>query len=185
MSNGFGQSPKKQSAQGTVYGGPTIQTSEGTVYNGPAVPPRGGVYNGAGAGTANPALGSLSRLKTPSANAGARKGAGIFYVIAGFTALRTLLLFLGVQQLTLGANRMFAGDMQSVLIINGLIVGIFLALGVFTGKGSKLALMIGMLLYAADLALLFIGDASANIVYIVVHVLFLLYLFSAYRQFAD
>src|SRR5215475_11276791 len=70
MSNGFGQSPKKQAAgQGTVFGGPTIQTSEGTVYNGPVVPPRGGAYNGAAAGTAYPGHGSISHLKTPAASA--------------------------------------------------------------------------------------------------------------------
>jgi hypothetical protein len=179
MSNGFGQNPKSQ----TVYGGPTIQTKEGTVYNGPVA--GGPVYQGPAATTPyNPSLQAL-RSAPRAVNAGARKGSNIFYVIAGFTAVRTLLLFAGVQQLTLGANRMVAGDPQSILMVNGLIIAIFVALGIFTRRGSKTTLLIGMLLYAADTVLLLIGDASANAIYIGVHALFLYYLFSAYRQFAD
>lgn len=176
---GFGQNSKSQ----TVYDGPTIQTSEGTVYNGPV--PGGTVYQGSAPTTAyNPALQAL-RSARPTVNVGARKGASIFFVIAGFTALRTLLLFAGVQQLTLGANRMVADDPRSILIVNGLIIAIFVGLGIFTRLGSKMALMIGMLLYAADTVLLLIGDAGGNVVFIGIHVLFLYYLFNAYRQFAD
>lgn len=178
--------------KGTVYDGP-LPPAKGTVYNGPSVPPAGGtVYNGptpGGTGYSGPAGGATTpRYSTgaaPAINVGAKKGANIFYVIAGFTALRTALLFTGVQQLTLGANRMFAGDTTSILMVNAVVIGIFVVLGVFTQRGKKAALLIGMALYAIDTVLLLIGDAAANVIYIGVHVLFIYYLFNAYRQFAD
>lgn len=178
--------------KGTVYNGPPLP-AKGTVYNGPSVPPAGStVYNGPAPGAtmySGPAAGATttrySAGAAPAINVGAKKGANIFYVIAGFTALRTVLLFTGVQQLTLGANRMVAGDPTSILIVNAVVIGIFLALGVFTQRGSKVALLIGMGLYAIDTVLLLMGDAAANIIYIGVHVLFIFYLFNAYRQFAD
>jgi len=168
-------------AKGTVYNGPSVPATGGTVYNGPT---QGGtVYGGAAPAATTPRY-SAGPAAT-SINIGAKKGASLFYVIAGFTALRTILLFTGVQQLTLGANRMFAGDTTSILMVNAVVIGIFVALGVFTQRGNKVALMIGMALYAIDMALLLIGDAAGNIIYIVVHALFLYYLFNAYRQFAD
>jgi hypothetical protein len=189
-SGGFGQGPKKETvysgpvpgSQGTVYGGPTTNTTEGTVYNGPG---SGSVYQGpTSASGYGPAMQSV-RQGTPSVNAGARKGAGIFFVISAFTALRTILLFAGVQQLTLGANRIAEGDIQLILIINVVVIAIFVTLGVLTKRGSKTALLIGMLLYGADLVLLLVSNAGANVIYIVVHGLFLFYLFNAYRQFTD
>jgi hypothetical protein len=168
-------------AKGTVYNGPSVPPAGGTVYNGPA--PGGTVYNGPAAGATTSRY--AARPGATAVHAGAKRGASIFYVIAGFTALRTVLLFMGVQQLTLGANRMVAGDTTSILTVNVVIIGIFVALGAFTQRGHKLALLIGMALYAVDTALLLLGDISANVVYIGLHVLFLYYLFSAYRQFAD
>jgi hypothetical protein len=178
--------------KGTVYNGP-LPPAKGTVYNGPSVPPAGGtVYNGptpGGTVYSGSAAGATTRRYSTGAasaiNVGAKKGANIFYVIAGFTAVRTLLLFTGIQQLTLGANRMFAGDTTSILMVNAVVIGIFVVLGVFTQRGSKVALLIGMALYAIDTVLLLMGGAAANVIYIGVHVLFLYYLFNAYRQFAD
>jgi hypothetical protein len=192
----FGEGPKKETVysgptpgtQGTVYSGPSVQTGAGTVYNGPAVgtvyngPPSGGtVYNGAPGPVAGSALGGY---RVAAVNVGAVKGARIFYVLAAFTTLRTILLFAGVQQLTLGANRIAADSMQLVLVINIVVIGILVLLGIFTQRGSKTALTIGLVLYSIDTALLLFNPAG-NIVYLVVHGLFLYYLFSAYRQFAD
>jgi hypothetical protein len=181
--------PSPIGTTGTVYGGPTPPPpAVGTVYNGPAVggtvyngPSNAGtVYNGAPAGSIpQPALGNNRAVNT-----GARSGAVIFYIIAGFTAFRTLLLFSGVQQLTLGANRAVAGNLQSVLLVNLVAIGIFALLGVFTQKGNKVALVIGLVLYSLDTVLLLINP-GANIVFIAVHGYFLYRLFSAYRQFAD
>jgi hypothetical protein len=168
--------------KGTVYNGPSVPASGGTVYKGPA--PGGTVYNGAAAG-APPTSRYAAAPAATGVNVGARKGANIFYVIAGFTALRTLLLFAGVQQLTLGANRMVAGDQTSILMVNAVVIGIFVALGIFTQRGYKVAVLIGMALYGIDTVLLVMGDASANIIFIGVHLLFIYYLFNAYRQFAD
>jgi len=178
--------------KGTVYNGP-LPPAKGTVYNGPSIPATGGtVYNGpAPGGTVHggPAAGATTSRYSPPAgmagNIGAARGAKLFYVIAGFTALRTLLLFTGVQQLTLGANRMVAGDTTSILMVNAVVIGIFVALGVVTQRGSKAALLIGVALYIIDTVLLLMGDVTANSVYIVVHVIFLYQLFKAYRQFAD
>lgn len=162
-------------AGGTVYGGPVVG---GTIYGGP--PNAGTVYNGA------PARSTTARpgIESGTVHAGARKGARVFYVLAAFTALRTVLLFFGVQQLTLGANRAVADSLQMVLVVNLVVVAILVLLGIFTGNGSKIALLIGMVLYGVDTALLFL-DPGPNVVYIVVHGIFLYYLFNAYRQFAD
>jgi hypothetical protein len=84
----------------------------------------------------------------------------------------------------LGANRAVAGDMQSILLVNLVAIAIFALLGVFTQNGSKAALVIGMVLYGLDTALLLINPGG-NIVFIAVHGYFLYRLFNAYRQFAD
>jgi hypothetical protein len=197
--SGFGPNSKA----GTVYSGPTPVGTTGTIYGGPTPPPpsaggtvyngsaaggtvysgpsgAGTVYNGASIGATAPRPG----LGNVAVNAGAKKGARVFYVLAAFTALRTVLLFFGVQQLTLGANRAVADSLQLVVVVNLVVVGILVLLGIFTGNGSKIALLIGMVLYGVDTALLLINPGP-NVVYIIVHGIFLYYLFDAYRQFAD
>jgi hypothetical protein len=167
--------------QGTVYNGPSIQTGGGTVYNGPA--PAGTAYNGPG--TAAPRYGARTAVAT--VNVGAARGAKIFYTIAAFTAINTVLMFVGIRGFAIGVgNFQLVGANQSTIILVNLVgAGLFVLLGVFTQGGSRIALLTGMLLYAGDLGLLLMNDAGLHIISIVIHGLFLFYLFSAYREFAD
>jgi hypothetical protein len=192
MSNGFGQSPKKQAAgQGTVYGGPTIQTSEGTVYNGPVVPPRGGGYNGSAAGTAYPSHGSISHLKTPAASAAhAHKSGNVFFLIALLSILNTVLAMSGAGialALGLGITRMFdaalaqGGSFGSVLAVNALVASVFVLIGVFARQGKGAAILVGLLLYAGDTVLLAIDGVALHIPSLVVHAIFLFIIYRSYR----
>lgn len=188
MSNaGFGQGPKTETvyggpapaARGTVYGGPTTQTAEGTVYNGPV---GGTVYQGP---AATPTIGPRSATRTGiTSNAAAVRGARIFYLVAGMTVLRTVLIFAGVQILTKTAN-LQGPAMMALVAVNATVVAIFVLLGFFAQRGSKIAFLIGMLIYAADLVLLLVNNAVSNVFSIVIHGLVLYYLFSNFRQLPE
>lgn len=185
MSNGFQQTPNKQSAgQGTVYGGPTIQTQEGTVYNGPAVAPRGGAYNGA-AGAGQP----LTRATATSANA--NKSGNVFFLIAALSIVNTFLAMSGARialALGLGITRMFdaslsqGGSMGPVLAVNALVAGVFVLIGFFARQGKGAAILIGLVLYLADTVLLAIDGVALHIPSLVVHAIFLLTIFRSYRS---
>jgi hypothetical protein len=187
--SGFGQGPKKETVysgpapsprQGTVYGGPSIQTAGGTVYNGPS--PGGTVYNGptTGAVASRPMAGTA----TTSTNVAAAKGARLFYVIAGFTGINTVLAFVGIR-FAIGVGAVNGTTLSAFLITNLLAAGLFVLLGIFTQGGSKMAFLAGMLLYGADLVWLAINNPALHIISIVIHGLFLYYLFSAYRQLPE
>jgi hypothetical protein len=168
--------------QGTVYNGPSIQTKGGTVYNGPS--PAGTVYNGPAPSIAAPQYGT--RPGTTAVNVGAVKGAKIFYTIAGFTAINTVLMFIGIRfAIGVGNFRLSGATLGTIILVNVVGAGLFVLLGVFTQGGSKIAFLTGMLLYAGDLVLLLMNDAGLHIISIVIHGLFLFYLFSAFREFAD
>src|SRR5215471_2638561 len=163
-SGGFGQGTNKgtvyggpaPTGQGTVYGGTSVKTSEGTVYNGPV---GGTVYQGP---TATPSIGARSATATPvTSNAAAVRGAKIFYLIAGMTVLRTVLIFAGVQILT-SATSQGPAAMAGLLMVNALVIAVFVLLGFFAQRGSKIAFLIGMLIYAADMVLLLMNSALSN-----------------------
>lgn len=169
-------------AQGTVYNGPSVQTRGGTVYKGPA--PAGTVYNGPVPGAATPRYGT--RASVAAVNLGASRGAKIFYTIAAFTAINTVLMFVGIRfAIGVGNFRLIGATLSTIILVNLVGAGLFVLLGVFTQGGSKLALLTGMLLYGGDLALLLMNDAGLHIISIVIHGSFLFYLFSALREFAD
>jgi purine-cytosine permease-like protein len=136
----------------------------------------GTVYSGAPAGRT-----TYVNTGATAVNVGARKGARIFYIIAAVTVLKTLLVYFGLQQLKVSLPQ---DKLQQILVIDLVVAGIFALIGLFTQNGSKIALVIGMVLYGADMLLMLLNPAP-NIVYILVHGLFLYYLFNAYRQFAD
>ncbi|HEY6305049.1 MAG TPA: hypothetical protein VI488_01160 [Candidatus Angelobacter sp.] len=198
MSNaGFGQGPEKETVyggstpvatQGTVYSGFTpaggqgtvygtaVKTAEGTVYGGPT--PGGTVYSG-------PTTGGISRPVSSAATGssdGARKGARIFFLIAGLTAFRSILVYAGLQALSSSFPAVNGSILTTILLINLAIAGVFALLGVFTQKGSKIAFVTGMVLYAGDLALLLMSNPASHVVSIGIHALVLFYLFSAFRQ---
>lgn len=190
--------PTQQSKQGTVYNGPA--PSSGTVYDGPAMkPPAGGtVYGGPAPGATaqggfspetvyNPARLAGAQPASTTTHPGAAKGAGIFFLIAGFSVINSVLIFAHapfVLALGLAVTRVGAEvAMATVVVLNIIAVGIFVMLGLFVRHGSKTALVIGMLLYGGDTALLVAGgDAAVHIPSILVHAIFLIGMFKALSQ---
>jgi hypothetical protein len=127
-----------------------------------------------------------TRTAVATVNVGAARGAKIFYTIAAFTAINTVLMFVGIRfAIGVGNFRLIGATLSTIILVNLVGAGLFVLLGVFTQGGSKIALLTGMLLYAGDLVLLLMNDSGLHIVSIVIHGLFLFYLFSAYREFAD
>ncbi|HEY7406153.1 MAG TPA: hypothetical protein VIB39_21690 [Candidatus Angelobacter sp.] len=187
--------PTPPAKQGTVYNGPAPGAASGTVYEGPAIKQPGGgtVYGGPTAGAANFAgAGTVYRPPQPVANEptkhpGAAKGAGIFFAIAIFTAINTVLIASG-SPLVLGrglsTSKVIAPEqMTGIVVLNILVIGLFVLIGIFARNGSKPAFVIGMLLYGADTALLlFSGDPAAHVGGIVIHVFLLIGLFKGFSQ---
>jgi hypothetical protein len=190
--------PTQQSKQGTVYNGPA--PSSGTVYDGPAMKPNGGgtVYGGPAPAGTLPAGGTVytpTRLAanqqpvTPTHDPAARKGGNIFFAIAIFSAINTALIIAG-SSIVLGmgstsSKMAVQGQINAIVMINVLVVGVFVLLGIFARQGSKAAFIIGMLLYGGDTVLLLAsGDPSAHIAGIVVHAILLLGLFKSFTQLA-
>jgi hypothetical protein len=204
-SSGYGQAPKKETVysgpapapkQGTVYSGPSIQTAGGTVYNGPSPGIAGGtVYNGPSAGATvygGPATGAATtrpvggKAVAPAGDVAAAKGARIFYLIAAFTGINAVLIFVGIRfAVGLGATQVVASSLGSFLVASLLGAGVFVGLGMFVQRGSRSVFLIGMLLYAGDLVLLVMNNPALHIMSILIHALFLFYLFSAYRQLPE
>ena len=166
---------------GTVYNGPT----GGTVYNGPAS--GGTVYNGPAAGTVYNPRQSASRPVLSGSDPAAVKGSNYFFAIAVFSALNAVLMLAGAS-VVLGSgvttSKVSAqGAMTTILVVNVVIVGIFVLLGIAARSGSKPAFIIGMVIYGADTALLLLsGHPELHIVGFVVHGIFLVGLFNAFRQ---
>ena len=190
--NGPSPQPRQSSstppapAGSTVYGGMAPGTNGGTVYGGP--PAGGTVYDGPGGrGTVyNPA-----RQKTAApvdvTNTGAAKGGAIFFIIAACSALNSVLILAHapfVLALGLAITRVrAAGDPGPVLALNAVVLGLFVAIGVFAIKGSKAAFIIGLVLYGGDTALLLMsGDAALHAPSIVVHGIFIFSIIKAFRQ---
>ena len=182
-----------QANQGTVYNGPSPAAAGGTVYGGPA-PRTGGTAYGGPNGTAYSGSGSPGTVYNPrqnaaqpvvKSNAAATKGASIFFVIAGFSVINTLLIVLGspiVLGIGLTTSKIGEAQMAGIILINVLVIGTFVLLGIFARHGSKAAFLIGMLLYGADTALLLLDNPALHIPGIVVHGLFLAGLFKAFNQ---
>ena len=187
----------------TVYNGPSPANS-GTVYNGASPATGSSVYNGPAprpAGTAGTVYGGPvpggtvynprqlpGQQPVAATHSGGAKGAGFLFLIAGFSVLNTLLV-LGhapfVMALGLAVTRLFGPDapMANLIFINVMAVGVVLMLALFVRHGSRAALLIGMLLYAADTALFFVmGDPSLHAPSILVHVLLLVGMVKAFTQ---
>lgn len=165
----------------TVYGGPA-PASGGTVYN--------GVTPNAGAGTVYSPSRQAGAPVPAAAHSGAAKGSGIFFLIAGFSVINTLLLLASspfVLALGLAATRVSPhAPMATIVVLNVIAVGLFVLLGFFVRQGSKAALLAGMLLYGGDTILLLLsGNPALHIPSIVVHAIFLVSMFKALSQFQD
>jgi hypothetical protein len=190
--------PSPQAKQGTVYSGPSSAAAGGTVYNGPAAKPAGGgtVYGGpaqsntmggpAKAGTVYRSPQQAAVAEKSAAHPAAR-GASIFFLIAGFSALNTLLV-LGGSHMVLGIGltvSKFGQDVSvpAILVLNVIAIGIFVLLGIFARNASKAAFIVGMLLYAGDGLMLFMsGDPGAHVPGLMVHGIFLIFMFKGLTQ---
>src|SRR5260370_1898433 len=167
---------------GTVYSGPTPAQAGGTVYNGPA--PGGAGYNGPAAGAATMQQPTARQSAAP--NVGAAKGANIFFLISAFTGINIIAIFAVVRfAIGLSTTLVNGAPLSTILAVNALAAGVFVMLGIFARSGSKAAFLIGMLLYGGDLELLALNDPAVHIISIVIHRLFLFYLFNAFRQLPD
>jgi hypothetical protein len=183
---GTAQNGPLSAAAGTVYQGPAPQIG-GTVYGGQAT--GGTVYSGPGGGTVyNPRQTTVQPQAVPTCHSGATKGAGLFFLIAGFSVINTLLILAHapfVMALGLAVTRLFGPEapMANILFLNVMAVGVLVLLGAFVRQGSKAALLAGMLLYGGDTALFFVvGNAALHVPSIIVHVLFLVGMFKAFGQ---
>ena len=180
--------PSSAPAGGTVYGGLTPGTNGGSisVHGGPAAGET--VYNGPGSGSVYTPQGQKApaRPLQVGMNTGGAKGGAVFFVIAGCSAINTLLILASapfVLALGLAVTRVRAsGDPGPVLILNAVVIGLFVVLGIFAMKGSKAAFIVGLLLYAGDTALLLSDNAALHLPSIIVHAVFLFSIFKAFRQ---
>lgn len=186
QSSGPSAAPASSSGS-TVYGGPAPKTAGGTVYNG--LGEGGTVYgNQPAAGTVySPAQSAVARPAQAGANGAPSKAGSVFFVIAGFSALNAILTLASapfVMAIGLAVTRIRAeGQMGAMLAINAVAIGIFVALGFFASRGSKAAFLVGLLLYAADTALLLLSENPAlHVVSIIVHGIFLFSIFKGFRQ---
>lgn len=180
-----GPSASASSSGSTVYGG-SAPKAAGTVYNGPGA--GGTVYgNQPVAGTVYNPRQSAPRPSMSGSDPAAVKGANYFFAIAIFSALNTVLILSGATTV-LGSGVTTSkvagqGAMTTILVVNVVLVGIFVLLGIAARSGSKAAFIIGMVIYGADTALLLLsGHPELHVVGFVVHGIFLFGLFNAFRQ---
>ena len=78
-----------------------------------------------------------------------------------------------------------SGVMNVILLLNNVVVGIFVLLGIAARAGSKAAFIIGMIIYGGDTALLLLSHPEMHIGGIVIHGVFLMGLFKAFNQLGD
>jgi hypothetical protein len=125
-------------------------------------------------------LTSLARL---------RSGARWFYWVAGLSLVNTAAAFAGghirfmvglgiTQVVDAVARKAGAAAALPALVIDVMIAGVFLAIGLWSSRCNQFAFGIGMLLYAADGALLFLAHDWVSVAF---HALALFYM---YRGFA-
>jgi len=183
-SAGFGQGPKKE----TIYEGPSPTTTQGTTYGG--FSPTGTVYNGVPpAGTVYRPPAAHPADAAVQAGVHGHRAGNLFFFIAGLSVINTVLALAHVpvaMALGLGITRVFdslarEGDgVGFVIVINFIVIGVFALIGFFARKGSSAAILIGMVLYAVDMAPLFLFT-PVLIISILIHGYFLYALFGAYR----
>ncbi|HEY2496935.1 MAG TPA: hypothetical protein VGK24_07690 [Candidatus Angelobacter sp.] len=166
-------------------------TKKETIYGGPTPNTGGTVYNGSGTGSTVYSSHRSNATARPAVHkTGGSKGSVIFFIVAGFSALNTLLLFAHapfVLAIGLAVTRIsMDGGAGTALALSAVAIGLFVALGIAAGKGNKTAFLIGMLLYGGDTVVLLLSpNAAAHVPSIVVHGLFIYYMIKALREFGD
>ncbi len=118
------------------------------------------------------------------------KAGRIFYLIAGITAINTILTVLSagfVLGIGLGVTRVFdqqlrrGGDLGGILLVDAAAIATFIILGIFAQHGSKGALFIGFALYGGDMLLLFADGVVQHAPSLLVHGLLLFGVFRTFR----
>jgi hypothetical protein len=160
-----------------------------TGYGGPGTQPNGGstIYNGPGLSGATSGPPVTARPVRPQANAGGLTSGNVFFVIAAFSAINAVLILSKapiVFALGLAITRVSPDtSIGFVVALNTIAIGAFVALGFFAARGAKAAYIIGLVLYAGDLAVLLLSaNPALHVISIVVHGIFLFSIFKAMRQ---
>lgn len=189
MSNGTGQTPKKE----TVYSGPTppmdnqafakepTAGTTGTVYGGPT-PTQGTVYGGASATITSAKVPVRSGISPAVLNS-----ANWFFYIAALSIVSSFVAMSSGVSLQFGTglgisrtiDAAFAGSGSTAFIINLVIAGVLAAFGYFARQGQKWAFLVGMILYAGDGVLLFMDVQIRGIIF---HGLVLFFIFRGFSQ---
>lgn len=153
MSDGFGQTPKKE----TVYSGPTPPMDNQAFGQPAASGTAGGSSNTGSAGTA------VRAGVSPQVVA----GASWFFWIAALSLVNSFItmsgsnwhfiLGMGVTLVmdVIGAHTGSVGTVVA-FVVNLVIAGIVVLFGVFARKGQKWAFLVGMVLYTCDGVLLLV-----------------------------
>jgi hypothetical protein len=105
---------------------------------------------------------TVDRAAILAANPGIKSAAHWFWWIVGLSLINTVLIHSGSQTsfavglgFTLLADVVFREWMVVALVFDVLVIGFFVAMGVFAVRGHRWAFLIGGLVYAAD-ALIFL-----------------------------
>jgi hypothetical protein len=180
-STGFGENLKKE----TVYDGPIPPQYSANR------PVKEAVYGGSGAGTVYGGTNTGVQRGAAVPSSDTNKQANVFFLIAGFSLLNTLLLTsgaaaataigLGITRVVLSYTLANGGDTTPVFLLSGLLIAVFVALGIFARRGRSTAFLIGLLLYGADTAVLCVDGIALHIPSIVIHAIFLVGMFKGYR----
>src|SRR5262249_25956735 len=143
----------------------------GTMYGGPAT----------GAGSR-----PVARPASGAGSAASSRGAKIFFLIAGLTVFRAVMAYFAGQALATPGTAPAQGvSPQTLLVVDLLVAAVFGLIGFFTQAGSKIAFLIGMLLYATDTVLLLFNNPAFHVVAIIIHVLVLVSLFKSFRELPE
>jgi len=129
-------------------------------------------------------LTSLARL---------RSGARWFYWVAGLSLVNTAAAFAGghihfmvglgiTQVVDAVARKAGAAATLPALVIDVMIAGVFLAIGLWSSRCNQFAFGIGMLLYAADGALLLVAHDGMSVAFHGLALFFMYRGFAAARQ---
>ncbi|HTD24337.1 MAG TPA: hypothetical protein VK738_16895 [Terriglobales bacterium] len=195
MSNGTGQGPKKETVYsgstpgidnkgftkppapgttGTVYGGPsaTQGATQGTVYGGPS--PQGTVFDeNKFAPKANKVNASVAIKATTRR---VRATAIGFFIVSGISLLEAIFYWTSDTPLAIGSAFTF---------------GVFLIIGFFTFRLSRVALLAGIAIYLLDTLLILYqafateGGLMASIFDIALHAFILYRLWLTYGQLEE
>ena len=193
MNDGFGQAPKKKE---TVYSGPTpgmdnkaftmasVPGASGTVYNGPT--PGGTVYGGP-----SPAPAAAGTVFDEGKFVAKKPDASVA-IKATTTRVRwATLRFFVVAAISLIEAIYYGSDRPILSIYDGIVFVVFLTIGIFAFRLSRVAFLVGMSIYVMGtlllifLAIMIDGGFILFIYDIAIHILIVYRLWVAYGHLEE